>query len=135
MKLVLASGKRKTAIARARIKSGSGVIRVNSVLLDTIPREFVKEKIFETLSVIGDEHLAKIDIDVTVDGGGYMSQAEAIRTAIARGVVKWFHPKKTKIRSTIVDYQRTMIVGEPRRKESKKSGKRGARAKRQKSYR
>jgi small subunit ribosomal protein S9 len=70
---------------------------------------------------------------VKVKGGGFMGQAEAARMAIARGIVKW--SKKSKIKERILDYDRTMLSGDSRRKESKKFGGPGARRKKQKSYR
>ena len=74
-----------------------------------------------------------LDIDVKVGGGGYMGQAEAARMAIARALTKWFN--RATIKNTLQDYDRTMLTGDPRRKEAKKFGGPGARRKTQKSYR
>jgi small subunit ribosomal protein S9 len=62
-----------------------------------------------------------------------MSQAEAVRMGIAQGLVKWTRSKR--LRSTYQEYDRTMLAGDGRRKESKKFGGPGARARKQKSYR
>ena len=62
-----------------------------------------------------------------------MGQAEASRMAIAKGLLKW--TKSTRLRTTLRDYDRTMIAGDPRRSEPKKFGGPGARARDQKSYR
>jgi len=62
-----------------------------------------------------------------------MGQAEAARMAIAKGLLKW--TKSTRLHTTIRDYDRTMIAGDPRRSEPKKFGGPGARARDQKSYR
>ena len=132
-KVVLSSGKRKTAIARARIKQGTGIIRVNGKTVDAITPDLARMKIQEALMIIGDDQIKKVDISVKVEGGGFVSQAEAVRIALTRGILDW--SKQTTLRSRITEYDRTLIAGEPRRKESKKAGARGARAKRQKSYR
>jgi small subunit ribosomal protein S9 len=76
---------------------------------------------------------SQLDIKVTVTGGGFMGQAEASRMAIARGLLKW--TKSTRLRTTLRDYDRTMIAGDRRRSEPKKFGGPGARARDQKSYR
>ena len=75
----------------------------------------------------------KVEIKVKVKGGGFMGQAEAARIAVARGLLKW--TKSKHLQSIFTEYDRTMLAGDPRRKEPKKFGGRGARAKRQKSYR
>jgi len=132
-KVVLTSGKRKTAIARALIREGKGRIRVNGTLLDVIEPSIVREKIFEPLLLAGDEIWKQLDIDVKVSGGGFMGQAEAARMAIARGLLKW--TKSAHLRTIFKEYDRTMIASDPRRKEMKKFGGPGARARDQKSYR
>lgn len=129
---IVASGKRKTAIARATIRPGKGGVRVNKVPIELITPEVSRIKILEPIRLCGDI-CTSIDIDVKVKGGGFMGQAEAARMAIARGIVKW--SKKSKIKKRILDYDRTMLSGDSRRKESKKFGGPGARRKKQKSYR
>ena len=62
-----------------------------------------------------------------------MGQAEATRTAIARALLKW--TKSARLKTVFTDYDRAMIAGDPRRKEPKKFGGSGARARDQKSYR
>jgi small subunit ribosomal protein S9 len=91
-----------------------------------------REKIMESLVLAGDV-TEKVDIKVNVHGGGYMSQAEAVRMGVAQALVKWTRSKK--LRATYVDYDRTMLAGDARRKEPKKFGGPSARAKKQKSYR
>jgi small subunit ribosomal protein S9 len=94
--------------------------------------EAARAKIMEPL--ILSEGLAKeYDIDVAVEGGGFMGQAEAIRMAIARSLVKL--SKGSVLRQIYTDYDRTMLSGDSRRKESKKFGGPGARRRKQKSYR
>ena len=79
-KIINTSGKKKTAVARATVKEGKGRIRINSVPLEIYGTELSRLKISEPLLLlpgITDE----IDISVEVQGGGYMGQADAIRTA------------------------------------------------------
>ena len=128
----LASGKRKTAIARASIKPGKGRIRVNVVPIELVTPETSRMKMMEPLLLIGDLR-NEVDIDINVRGGGFMGQAEAVRMAIARSLIKWF--KRSTIERKFTEYDRTMLAGDPRRKESKKFGGPGARRRRQKSYR
>ena len=75
----------------------------------------------------------ELDIDVNAMGGGYMGQAEATRIAIARGLVKF--TKNSSLKDTLLNYDRNMLSGDPRRKEPKKFGGPGARVRKQKSYR
>jgi small subunit ribosomal protein S9 len=88
---------------------------------------------FEPLVQAGEEVWKQLDLDVKTKGGGYMGQAEAARTAIANAVLKW--TKSTHLRSVYAEYDRTMIAGDSRKKEPKKFGGPGARARDQKSYR
>ena len=94
--------------------------------------EFVKLKIMEPLMLAG-ETLSGLDIDVIVNGGGIIGQANAVRTAIARGIVEWTND--TNLKDTFMSYDRNLLVNDSRQKESKKFGGPGARAKYQKSYR
>jgi small subunit ribosomal protein S9 len=132
-KVLVVSGKRKTAIARAVVKPGSGSIRINKTPLEIFEPEIAREKIMDPLLQAGDDVWKQLDIDIRVSGGGYMGQAEASRMAIANALLKW--TKSAHLRTVFADYDRTMIVGDARRKESKKFGGPGARAKDQKSYR
>ncbi len=132
-KVLAVSGKRKTAVARAVVKPGIGRVRVNMTPLDIYEPEVAREKIMEPLIQAGDDVWKQLDIDIKVSGGGYMGQAEAARMAIANALLKW--TKSTQLRKAFIEYDRTMIVGDPRRKEPKKFGGPGARARDQKSYR
>jgi len=120
-------------MARAVVKPGVGRIRVNKTPLEIYEPEVAREKIMEPLIQAGDEVWRQLDIDVKVSGGGYMGQAEAARMAIANALLKW--TKRQHLRTVFVEYDRTMLVGDPRRKEPKKFGGPGARARDQKSYR
>ena len=131
-KVVHTSGKRKTAIARGTVREGTGKVRVNRKPVELYSPELAKLKIFEPLELAGD--LAdSVDINIRVVGGGVMGQAEAARMVIAKGLVEFYGDMNLKDR--YVQYDRTMLVGDPRRSESKKFGGPGARARKQKSYR
>jgi small subunit ribosomal protein S9 len=132
-KVLVVSGKRKTAMARAVARSGVGRIRINRVPIEIFEPEIAREKIREPLIQAGDDVWKQLDIDMKVSGGGYIGQAEAARMAIANSLLKW--TKSAHLRTVFTEYDRTMIVGDSRRKESKKFGGPGARAKNQKSYR
>ncbi|MGC8895425.1 MAG: 30S ribosomal protein S9 [Candidatus Bathyarchaeia archaeon] len=132
-KVLVVSGKRKTATARAVVKPGMGRIRINKTPIEIFEPEIAREKIMEPLIQAGDEIWKQLDIDIKVSGGGYMGQAEAARMAIANALLKW--TKSAHLRTIFTEYDRTMVVGDPRRKEPKKFGGPGARARDQKSYR
>lgn len=132
-RILLTSGKRKTAIARATVRPGRGRIRINNIPLEILEPKIARDKIMEPLLRTGDEIWKQIDINVKVSGGGFMGQAEAVRTAIARALVRW--TRSARLQTILTDYDRTMIAGDARRKEPKKFGGPGARARDQKSYR
>ncbi len=132
MRVVITSGKRKTAIAKAVVRSGVGRVRINKIPIEIFQPELARLTIMEPLIIAKD--LAKeVDIDVTVRGGGVMGQAEAARTAIARGLVEWSGDEE--LRRAYLEYDRFLLVNDVRRKEPKKQGGRGARKRRQTSYR
>jgi len=132
-KVLVVSGKRKTAAARAVVKSGMGRVRVNMTPVEIYEPEIAREKIMEPLLQAGADVWNQLDMDVRTQGGGYMGQAEAARMAVANAMLKW--TKSSHLRTVFAEYDRTMIVGDSRSKESKKFGGPGARAKGQKSYR
>ena len=132
MDAVNTSGKRKTAIARAVVKEGTGKVVVNKTPIAIYSPELARLKIEEPLQLVP-EKAAKVDISVTVQGGGVMGQAAAVRTAIARGLVDFY--KDDELEALFRAYDRTLSINDDRRKLPKKPLGRGARAKKQKSYR
>lgn len=131
-KLINTSGKRKSAIARATIKAGKGRVRVNRKPIELVEPEIARLKMMEPL-VLAREKSQKVDINVQVEGGGFMGQADSVRTAIARGLVEFFGDDELKER--YLKYDRALLVNDPRRHLPKTPLGRGARKKRQKSYR
>jgi small subunit ribosomal protein S9 len=132
-KVLVVSGKRKTAVARAIVRPGAGRIRINRTPIEIFEPEIARAKIMEPLLQAGDEIWKQVDMDVRTQGGGYMGQAEAARMAVANALLKW--TKSSHLRTVFTEYDRTMVAGDARSKESKKFGGPGARAKEQKSYR
>ncbi|MGZ4863184.1 MAG: 30S ribosomal protein S9 [Halobacteriota archaeon] len=131
-KTISSSGKRKTSIARASFKEGTGIVRINKKLLDVVEPALVREKIEQPLYLAGDL-VKRLNISVTIRGGGVMGQADAARTAIARGLIDWTNDLNLK--DLFLKQDRSLLVNDYRQKEPKKFGGKGARARRQKSYR
>jgi small subunit ribosomal protein S9 len=131
-KTVLATGKRKTAKARVVVQEGKGRVRINNIPIHLYEPLMAREKIMEAVYLAGD-YSDRVDIKAKTDGGGVMSQAEAVRQGIAQGLVKF--TKSKRLRARIIEYDRTMLAGDARRKEAKKFGGPGARRRKQKSYR
>ena len=132
VKIIHTSGKRKTAIARATLRTGKGRVRINNKPVEFYQPELARLKIQEPL-VLASKQANRVDINISVTGGGVMGQAEASRTAIARGIIKWFEDEK--LQQLFQNYDRALLVNDTRRKEPKHPMGRGARKKRQKSYR
>ena len=88
----------------------------------------------------GIEKFQQVDVRVRVKGGGTTSQIYAIRQAIAKGIVAYYQKyvdeaSKKAIKDVLIQYDRTLLVADPRRCEPKKFGGPGARSRYQKSYR
>ncbi len=141
-KIVNEVGKRKAAVARVTIQKkegkGKALVRVNKKPLEIIEPEVVRAKISEPLFIASQisnvaADIESIEVDVNVKGGGFMGQAEAARSAIARGLVDWTGNEELK--EAYLSYDRSLLVSDMRKKEPKKFGAKGARAHRQKSYR
>ncbi len=100
----------------------------------------MRTKIMEPVTLLGSKRFANLDIRVRVRGGGYTSQIYAIRQAICKGIVA-FNQKfvdeqsKREVKEILTSYDRSMLVADPRRCEPKKFGGKGARSRKQKSYR
>ena len=133
MEKIIASGKRKRAVARAILVKGSGKVTINKKKYEFL-QMFDKLKIEEPLR-IAKNILGKIDFDVfiSVRGGGEKSQIEASRLALARAIVGF--SKSKELEKTYLNYDRTLVVADIRRKEPNKPGDSKARSKRQTSYR
>ncbi|MEB3787744.1 MAG: 30S ribosomal protein S9 [Desulfurococcales archaeon] len=144
-RIVIASGKRKKAIATAIIKPGTGKVRINGVPIEIYPIEMARIKMMEPLLLVGKALRNLVDIDVRVKGGGVMGQADAVRMAIARGLLEYVKCRDgdcdesdtiaEQLKQIIEEYDRTMLAGDPRRTEPEKYMRYSARRRWQKSYR
>uniref|UniRef100_A0A8C1HLU7 Small ribosomal subunit protein uS9 n=9 Tax=Cyprinoidei TaxID=30727 RepID=A0A8C1HLU7_CYPCA len=133
-------GRKKTATAVAHCKRGNGLIKVNGRPLEMIEPATLQYKLLEPLLLLGKERFAGVDIRVRVKGGGHVAQIYAIRQAISKALVAYYQKyvdeaSKKEIKDILIQYDRTLLVADPRRCESKKFGGPGARARYQKSYR
>ena len=131
-KLVV-SGKRKTAIAKATIEEGKGVVTFNKRPLNFLTN-LQQLEINEPL-IIAREVLGGLDFDIALNvrGGGTSCQVEAGRLAIAKAIVAF--TRKDEVRNAFLGYDRNMLVADTRRKEACKPGDSKARANRQTSFR
>lgn len=116
-----ATGKRKTAIARVWIYPGKGQVSVNGIPYNEYFRDHIvaEDVIYAPFRVTG--LLGKFDVRCTVEGGGKSAQAEAIRHGIARALVQFKEELKPLLRKA------GYVTRDPREKERKKYGLRGAR--------
>ncbi|MDW7970372.1 MAG: 30S ribosomal protein S9 [Nitrososphaerota archaeon] len=132
MKVVVVSGKRKTAIARATAYEGNGKILINGIPLEIYEPRIARMKIMEPVIVAGNGVASKLDIYMKVKGGGIMGQAEAARIVISKILAEFGGEE---VRRKLLEYDRRMLIEDPRRTEPKKYGGYSARRKKQKSYR
>ena len=133
MNKIIASGKRKQAVARAVIVEGTGRISINKKDYKHL-HFFDKLKIDEPLR-IAESILGKLNFDVSIDvkGGGEKGQIEAARIALTKVILQF--SKSDELEKAFLDYDRNLLVADVRRKETYKPGDSKARRKRQKSYR
>jgi small subunit ribosomal protein S16e len=113
---------------------------VNGQPIENIEPECLRLKAFEPVLILGQDKFANLDIRIRVKGGGMTAQIYAIRSAIAKSIVAYYakyvdESAKNELRATLLAYDRNLLVADPRRREPKKYGGRGARARFQKSYR
>ena len=115
------TGRRKCSTARVHLRQGSGQITVNKRSLDDyFPNEVLKMVIKQPLSLT--ETVDHFDILITVDGGGPSGQAGAIRHGISRALLNFNGELRKRLKKA------GLLTRDPRMKERKKYGQRGARA-------
>ncbi len=113
-RIIYTVGKRKRAVARAVFRPGQGRITINTIPLELVGNEIVRLRIQEPLLIAGQPK--DWDIAVNVKGGGIMGQADAVRLAIAKGIVELLpHTKQA-----FLAYDRSLLVADPRRTEPHK---------------
>ncbi|MBI5051444.1 30S ribosomal protein S9 [Candidatus Micrarchaeota archaeon] len=102
------------SIARATVVPGKGIVRVNSLNVDSFNNKYLKGVIVEPLKFIGPE-LTKVDIHVNVNGGGMMGRAQAARTAIANALVQYF-VEDVELEKKMLEFDRSLLIADARRK-------------------
>ncbi|HKE12032.1 MAG TPA: 30S ribosomal protein S9 [Myxococcota bacterium] len=118
---VVTTGKRKTAVARVRLRLGGGSIRVNGKPVDEyFTREVLRILVRQPLE--STNTTTRFDVNANVGGGGPAGQAGALRHGIARALEKF----DTSVRPTLK--RGGFLTRDARKKERKKYGQRGARA-------
>merc|ERR1712038_2234511 len=133
-------GRKKTATAVAYCKRGKGLLKVNGRPLEEVEPKALQFKLMEPVLLLGKDRFADIDIRIRVKGGGHVSQVYAIRQALSKSPVSYYQKfvdeqSKQEIKDILVQFDRSLLVADPRRNEPKKFGGPGARARYQKSYR
>merc|ERR1711944_357226 len=137
---VQVNGRKKTATAVAHCKRGKGLIKVNGRPLDVVEPAPLRTKLEEPVLILGKERFSAVDIRIRVRGGGHVAQIYAIRQALSKALVAYYQKyvdeaSKKEIKDLLTSYDRSLLVADPRRCESKKFGGPGPRARYQKSYR
>jgi len=116
------------------------MIRVNGKALNLIEPESLRMKVFEPILLVGGNKFKDVNIRVRVKGGGSTNQVLAVRQAIAKALLAYYQKfedeqSKRELKEIFLQYDKLLVVADPRRCEPKKPGGRGARGKKQKSYR
>jgi small subunit ribosomal protein S16e len=133
-------GKKKNSTAVATCTEGKGNIRVNGKSINILEPASMRMKVFEPIFLLGQKRFENLNIRVRVRGGGQTSQCLAIRMAIAKAVIAFTQKYddesiKRELKELLLQYDKGLLVSDPRRCEPKKFGGPGARARFQKSYR
>ncbi|MEM9674649.1 MAG: 30S ribosomal protein S9 [Cyclobacteriaceae bacterium] len=120
MDIINTIGRRKTSVARLYMKPGSGSVTVNKKdLADYFPSEILQTIVKQPLNLV--EEVANYDLNVNVGGGGPKGQAEAIRLAVSRALVKVNEEHRSPLK------KEGFLTRDPRMVERKKYGRRKAR--------
>jgi len=130
IKPINTTGRRKTAIARATLMPGTGVVRLNNNVIDFMEPKALRMKLQEPILLSG-KTISKVNVSIKTMGGGRIGQIDAARLALARALVAY----DKKLEKHFLDYDRLLLVPDVRFKERCKPNDSKARAKRQKSYR
>lgn len=132
--LVHITGKRKAAVARGTVRKGNGRVMINRTPLDIFNPSIARARMMEPLIIAGEDLAKGVDIEITIKGGGIMGQASAARIVIAKGLVQHYEDVED-LKERFMAYDRSLIVADPRQKETRKPGPSKARAAAQKSKR
>lgn len=117
---IIATGRRKTSVARIKMRKGSGAFKVNGKdFTDYFPSLSMQNTILRPLEIANQVH--GFDLDAKTSGGGIAGQAGALRLAISRALIRQDDTLRTALR------EEDLLTRDPRMKERKKSGQPGAR--------
>jgi small subunit ribosomal protein S9 len=120
MPLTQTTGRRKEAVARARLREGTGVVTINGRPFDTyFPTAAQRMVVSEPLRVT--EAMERFDVDASIHGGGVTGQAGALRMAIARSLIEIDPETRPALKRA------GLLTRDSRKKESKKYGLKKAR--------
>ena len=133
--VVMSRGKRKEAIARARMTSGTGGVVVNGIRVDLLKPKEIRELILEPLKISKEARdlMQGSTVTIEVRGGGISGRAQAARSALAKTLVAVSGSEALK--RQYMEYDRNLLVDDHRRVEPKKFLGPKARARFQTSYR
>ncbi len=139
-KQVQTFGRKKNATAVAHVTSGQGFIKVNGKPIQLLEPASMRLKVYEPILLLGANKFKELNMRVRVSGGGSTSQVMAIRQAISKGIIAFYQKyhdetAKREMKELLIQYDKGLLVADPRRCEPKKFGGSGARARFQKSYR
>ncbi|EJW03473.1 hypothetical protein EDEG_00204 [Edhazardia aedis USNM 41457] len=138
---VSAVGKKKTAAAKCNaVRTGVFSLRVNNVPLQIIKDKLLVSHISEIISVIGRKAIEELSFDILTTHNGPTATVFAAKQAFARSIIAYygkFHDEYQKIElmNKLLAFDKYCLVTDSRRREPKKFGGPGARARYQKSYR
>ncbi|MBQ6435086.1 MAG: 30S ribosomal protein S9 [Synergistaceae bacterium] len=127
-KYIWGTGRRKNALARVRICTGNGEIKINNrTVEDYFPRLVWQSQVYQSIKTVGVE--GRVDVFVNASGGGLTGQAGAVKLGIARALIKMNPDFRSALK------KEGLLTRDPRMVERKKFGQKGARGKRQYSKR
>ena len=138
--IVQTYGRKKNAIAVSVVRRGHGTIRVNGKPLQMLEPVSMRIKAYEPVLLVGADKFKELSLTVRVRGGGQSNQVFAVRQAIAKSLIAFYQKhmdeqSKRDLKEVFLQYDKYLLVSDPRRCEPKKFGGKGARSRYQKSYR
>ncbi|OAG29505.1 small subunit ribosomal protein S16e [Nematocida displodere] len=138
---ITAKGGKKTAVANSTCtNTGKFEVLVNKRPLQLLHPKMILAKVTELFSIIDPKFYERLSFNVEVRGGGDVTRLYAVRQALAKSLIAYYgkfvdEQVRSDLKNIISKYDRYMLVTDSRRKEPKKAGGPGARARYQKSYR
>ncbi|KAF7685805.1 40S ribosomal protein S16 [Cucumispora dikerogammari] len=146
LRKVTTRGTRKTSTATAdcieQINDSNSdfTLTIDNKPLSVFTDSFLVTKITEIIKLIGEENLENLNIKIKTAGGGSVSKVTAVRLALCKAIVAFYgkfydESKKQEIKAKLLNFDKYTLISDIRKREAKKVGGPGARAKYTKSYR